>query len=368
MVVYFIIFALFGYIYEDSDSLIVDNDSLIICGDHQYNMKVHITNSGKLKVRQWGYEDTLGWLLLNAPLISIEDSSSITGSEFGYWGGSTTHANGFGPGYGGSGPSGGGGGGAYGGDGGDGGDTNPGSGGSSYGDPSDTLIDIGSGGGAGRITVVDGWGGDGGAEVKLRAQKILIDSSYIKANGQRGNDGGTEAGGGGAGGGIMVWADSVAIHYSELTANGGDGGNASFGGGGGAGGGRIKIFYVFYLDTTHLTLSVQGGAGGSGGFSNGQNGSAGSVHIEELIGIREIVHKANINNMITTNPIRNRIKVTVEAVPIKLNLYDISGRLVKTFRFTHTTEVIDLHDLNQGVYFLKSEGDKKTVGKIILLK
>jgi hypothetical protein len=52
--IYLTIFSLFfGYIYEDNDSLIVQNDSLVICGDHQYNIKIHISNAGKLKVTRW---------------------------------------------------------------------------------------------------------------------------------------------------------------------------------------------------------------------------------------------------------------------------------------------------------------------------
>ncbi len=366
--VYFMVLALSCYIYEDSDSLIVNNDSLTICGNHLYNLEVHILNGGKLKVRQWGYEDTLGWLVLNAPVIIIEDSSSIIGSGRGYWGGSTGHPDGFGPGYGSAGPMGGGGGGAYGGSGGDGGDASPGSGGSPYGDPTDTLIDIGSGGGAGFLSAVDGRGGDGGAKIYLHGDAIFVDSSYIQTDGNNGADGGYEAGGGGSGGGIMILADSIFISYSELDANGGDGGNAAGGGGGGGGGGRIKIFYGSHLDTSNLASSVSGGAGGFGSFGSGEAGTSGSVYIEELIGIKEIVQKIITDRVIISNPVRNGARVVVKSVPHTLYIYDVSGRLVKTFKLKDNTEFIDLHDLKQGIYFLKSAEENKTLGKIVLLK
>lgn len=265
MIITILVSVLIGYVYQDADSLIVIDDSLVICGTHQYNIKVHITNKGILKVTQWsGAADSFGVLCLNAPLIMIQDSSSIIGSELGYKGAyMNSHPWGYGPGGGSAGGvSGGAGGGAgYGGDGGNGGDYYGGNGGSAYGDPQDTLIDMGSGGGAGRLSAVDGCGGNGGAKIYLRGQKIIIDTSDIETNGQKGYDGSIEAGGGGSGGGIMLWADSIVIHSSALSANGGDGGNTyGFGGGGGAGGGRIKIFYSSQLNTSNLILSAQGGA------------------------------------------------------------------------------------------------------------
>ncbi|UCG91775.1 MAG: T9SS type A sorting domain-containing protein [candidate division WOR-3 bacterium] len=369
--VYFVVLALCSFIFEDGDSLIVDNDSLIICGNHVYNYEVRVRNAGKLKVRQWGYLDTLGWLVLNAPLIVIEDSSSIIGSGCGFWGGSTTHPDGFGPGYGGSGPQGGGGGGGYGGEGGDGGDDNSGSGGSSYGDSADTLINIGSGGGAGRLSVVDGFGGAGGAEVSLRGNEIIFDSSFIETKGQKGEDGALEAGGGGSGGGIMIRADIASIHYTSMNADGGSGGNQSFGGGGGgAGGGRIKIFYVANLDTSHLDLSVEAGAGGSSGYgiAESESGMPGSIYIAQITGIEEVVQATPLQHGVKTSLARNSIGITIQHTPTTLMIYDVSGRLVKTFRLTNNTEIIDLHDLKQGVYFLKFAGVNKTLGKIVLLK
>ncbi|MEE8596590.1 MAG: T9SS type A sorting domain-containing protein [bacterium] len=375
MIITILVSVLIGYVYEDADSLIVIDDSLVICGTHQYNIKVHITNKGILKVTQWsGAADSTGWLLLIAPLILIQDSSSINGSKTGYRGGNNTHPDGYGPGYGeAGGMSGGAGGGAgYGGNGGNGGDLYPGAGGSVYGDPQDTLIDIGSGGGAGRYLYVDGFGGSGGAMTHLKAQKIIIDTSDIETNGQRGYDGSLEAGGGGSGGGIMLWADSIVIHSSALSVNGGDGGNTyGFGGGGGAGGGRIKIFYSSQLDTSNLILSAQGGAAGIMGdtlLPQSDSGMPGSIHIELITGITEIANKVTKNFFIYPNPVKDIAKITCANTPLKLHLYDISGRIVKTIWLKNNTEFVRLNDLEQGIYFLKSNEENKPAHKIILLK
>jgi len=216
MTLFLFITLFFGYIYEDTDSLLVDNDTLTICGNHQYLHKVHLKNHGELSVRAaTGAPDSTGWLALDAPLIVIVDSSSINGSERGYRGAYlNSHPWGYGPGGGNAGgvSGGGGGGGAYGGDGGVGGDLYGGTGGTAYGDSADTLIEMGSGGGAGRLSVVDGTGGSGGAAISLRGNIIEMDSSSIIADGQSGSNGSVEAGGGGAGGGVMIWADTVSIH------------------------------------------------------------------------------------------------------------------------------------------------------------
>ena len=373
MIITILVSVLIGYVYEDADSLIVIDDSLVICGTHQYNIKVHITNKGILKVTQWsGAADSTGWLLLNAPLILIQDSSSINGSKTGYRGGNNSHPDGYGPGYGEAGSiSGGAGGGAgYGGNGGNGSGI-PGMGGNPYGNNSDTLIEMGSGGGAGRLGAVEGFGGNGGANIYLRAQKINIDSSYIETNGENGDSAGIVAGGGGSGGGIMIWADSTVIHNSEINADGGEGGHADiYGGygGGGAGGGRIKIFYTTSLDTSDIVLSVQGGAEGTGGWENGEPGMPGSIHIELITGITEIANKVTKNFFIYPNPVKDIAKITCVNTPLKLHLYDISGRIVKTIWLKNNTEFVRLNDLEQGIYFLKSNEENKPAHKIILLK
>jgi len=371
--VYLLIFSiLFGYVYEDADSLIVQNDSLVMCGDHQYNIKVHISQGGKLKVRQWSAAaDSFGKLNLYAPRIIIEDLSWIIGSESGYWGAYiNSHPQGYGPGGGNAGgvSGGAGGGGAYGGNGGMGGDNYGGTGGIAYGDPADTLIDMGSGGGCGRLSALDGPGGDGGAQIFLRAQHILIDSCSIASNGQRGYDGSVEAGGGGAGGGIMLLADTVTIHFTGIAVNGGNGGDASFGGGGGAGGGRIKIFYTALLDTINMSLLAQAGAAGSGAYGNPQPGSPGSIHIEQIIGIQEYV-AGNIRRFsLRSNIIKNHAFVDIPQPPLDLKLYDVTGRTIRVFKLTEQLNRLYLGDLVPGIYFLKSCSGTSTFEKIIVLK
>jgi hypothetical protein len=370
MITLLLVSILIGYIYEDADSLIVYNDSLIICGLRQYNIKVSVAQNSKLIVRPWsGTMDSTGWLYLDAPLISIEDSSLINGSGAGYHGGSTSgHPAGYGPGGGGSGTSGGGGGAGYGGVGGAGGDVTPGTGGITYGDVSDTLIDMGSGGGAGRVGFVDGAGGSGGASVFLRGQKIRVDTSTIEVNGQHGNDGALEAGGGGSGGGIAIWSDSIAMHSSTISAGGGDGGDAEFGGGGGAGGGRIKMFYTVSLDTSELTLSMNGGVPGTGFYGDPEPGAIGSLYIGPLLGITEIVQTPPVKFLVQPTVVRKTMTVQIDNPPRTVRLYDISGRIIQVIVIKNTIEYIDCGDLQQGIYFLQLSGERSPAIKIILLR
>ncbi|MEO0206661.1 MAG: hypothetical protein ABIL22_08320, partial [candidate division WOR-3 bacterium] len=96
---------LLGYVYEDSDSLLIINDSLVMCGYHQYNAKVHLMNNALLKIRLWNGIDSTGKVILHAPLIYIHNST-IDGSGKGYLGGTNTHPDGYGSGYGHAGVSG----------------------------------------------------------------------------------------------------------------------------------------------------------------------------------------------------------------------------------------------------------------------
>ncbi len=363
MLIFINVFLFFSYIYEDSDSLLVVNDSLVICGYHQYNRKVHLVNNAKLKVQQWNGIDSTGRVILQAPFIYIHNSM-IDGSGKGYSGGTNTHPDGYGPGCGYAGTGGGGGGGAYGGAGGDGGDLDPGAGGSPYGNLSDTVINMGSGGGAGRLGLVDGFGGNGGALIYLKGQRMIIDSSQILSLGLYGYDGGYEAGGGGSGGGIKMQADTLRIRYSSVLASGGAGGNADGGGGGGGGGGRIKGFFAI-LDTNHLSLSVSGGAGGYGGYGNGEDGSVGTIFFGPLVVVEENIVdnslKAKVQSLIT----KGRLNGFFKKNPDKILIYNIMGRLVKIGE--NTENEIDVSDLKNGVYFLKLPGEKKLM-KFILIK
>jgi hypothetical protein len=357
-----------GSIFEDSDSLIVISDTLTICGDHEYACKVHITDHSLVLIRQWqDGSDSLGRLMLRAPLIVIDDSSLIQGSFRGYGGGDNSNPHGSGPGSGGAGNPGGGGGAGYGGAGGQGGDTAPGSGGSPYGESGDTLIEQGSGGGAGRLGSVDGLGGTGGAGITLRAQTITIDNSDIETHGEPGHDGGLEAGGGGAGGGVMIWGDTVRVYDAQIGAHGGGGGNAAFGGGGGAGGGRIKIFYDSVLDSARMLLTVQEGTQGSGAYGTPEPGKEGSVHIRRIIGIQE--KNDNIRCPVQIWPSLTRGIVSVHsAVALSIMFYDCTGRCVKHQQVTRGYTSVDLADLSPGVYFIYTNTMKKIAGKVIVLK
>jgi hypothetical protein len=360
-----------GYVYEDSDSLLVDNDTLTICGNHQYALKVHIKNHAQLFVRSaTGAPDSTGWLKLDAPLIIITGQSIMDGSERGHSGAyMNNHPWGYGPGGGGAGgvSGGAGGGGGYGGAGGVGGDNYGGTGGIAYGDSVDTLIHMGSGGGAGRLSVVDGAGGAGGAELCLRGTAIEIDSSEMRLSGQRGNDGSVEAGGGGAGGGFMVISDTVRLHSIMINASGGAGGDAPFGGGGGAGGGRIKIFYSQYLDTSVVTAYVNGGSAGGGGYGNPQPGSSGSVYFGVPTGIHEIVSALGTPLQISPNPTSGIVRYHAQRTPQVVTVYGCDGRIVMIKRLSDEAGIINLDNAPPGIYFLKSDVPGSKAKKLILI-
>ncbi len=362
MGIFISILLIFGYIYEDSDSLLVNNDSLVICGYHQYNLKVHLVNNAKLKIRQWNGIDSTGKIILQAPFIHIHNSM-IDGSGKGYSGGTNTHPDGYGPGCGYAGISGGGGGGAYGGAGGNGGDVGPGVGGSPYGSAYDTIINMGSGGAAGRLGLVDGFGGNGGALIYLKGHKIIIDTAQISSPGMRGNDGSYEAGGGGAGGGIKIQGDTLNVRYSSILAPGGAGGDAAGGGGGGGGGGRIKIFHAV-LDTNHFSFSVGAGAGGYGAYGNGESGSSGTVYFGPLVVVEEKIEDNGLATKVKAVITNGRLMLFLKEKSNELLIYNAMGRLMKIIRNVENS--IDVMDLKNGVYFLKLPDEKRPI-KFILI-
>ncbi|MDH4211203.1 MAG: T9SS type A sorting domain-containing protein [candidate division WOR-3 bacterium] len=361
-----------GYIYEDSDSLIVYNDTLNICGQHTYNIKIHAADTARLFITSWtGSADSTGWLVLNAPDIHITGLSMITADGAGYWGGTDAHADGYGQGYGGAGNLGGGGGGGagYGGTGGNGGGI-PGYGGISYGTSDDTITLIGSGGGAGRLGGVEGFGGNGGASVLITANSVRIDSSSITSMGAAGYDAVIAAGGGGSGGGIMIRADSVALRADTFAIEGGPGGDTDeYGGygGGGAGGGRLKVFYHSFLDTSDLQITYGGGEGGIGGWGNGQPGMPGTTFFGVETGISQIVSWMNPAFIIRPNPTRGTMHITTKMTPAQIKLYDISGRLIMSLELVNQRETVDLRDLQRGVYFMIAENQEMRPCKIVVI-
>lgn len=361
-----------GYVYEDSDSLIIDNDTLTICGSHQYALLVHIRNNAQLFVRHaTGALDSTGWLELVAPHIIVANYSTLLGSERGQRGGYlNNHPWGYGPGGGSAGgvSGGGGGGGGYGGSGGAGGDIYGGTGGIAYGDSTDTLIQMGSGGGAGRLSAVDGAGGNGGASVLLRATSLDIDSSNILLHGQRGYDGSVEAGGGGSGGGLLMWADTVSLHHSTMNANGANGGDAPYGGGGGAGGGRVKVLYSASLDTTNIAFAVQGGSAGTGTYGNPQPGTAGSIYIGIHTGINETVLGPVQTILIEPNPCQGVVRLCTALFPMTIHVYDCAGRHMKAIRLGTGDEIVDLRDMPPGVYFLHTPKARGLQEKLVITR
>ncbi|UCF71336.1 MAG: T9SS type A sorting domain-containing protein [candidate division WOR-3 bacterium] len=376
MVVLLCITLIFGYIYEDNDSLLIINDTLTRCGIHQYALKLHLTDNARLFVRSAsGAPDTTGWLSLQAPLIVIRDSSSIIGSERGHEGGYlNSHPWGYGPGGGSAGgvSGGGGGGGAYGGNGGTGGDYSGGSGGIEYGTASDTTIEMGSGGGAGRLSVVISNGGSGGASISMAGTCIRIESSSIESNGQSGETGlaGLEASGGGAGGGVRILADTVSIHDASISAYGGTGGDASFGGGGGGSGGRVKIFYAIAIDTTGIALYVTGGNGGQGDpqLPASSSGDSGSVHIGVYTGVDELHARSLSTISIQPNPATNFAEIITERFPARGAIYDVSGRLSMKVTLHKEHAEVDLRTLERGVYFLILENHSCRPYKFVVVR
>jgi hypothetical protein len=230
---------------------------------------------------------------------------------------------------------------------------------------------MGSGGGAGRLGSVEGFGGNGGACIYFSANILHIDSSLIAAFGTAGHDAVIVAGGGGSGGGIMMWGDSVTIRASMLSVDGGLGGDTdpSDGyGGGGAGGGRVKVFYAFSIDTLGLSFTVQGGGGGIGGWGNGQPGMPGSSYIGIQTGIFEIVDQLKKTFIILPNPTRGVFHLRVTKAPIEVQVYDCAGREVRTINLITQDQMADLRDLRTGVYFLKSHDFGIVVGKLIIAR
>jgi hypothetical protein len=361
--------ALFSYIYEDTDSLIVMQDTLFLCGDHIYAEKTHISDHSVIFIRPWVGSDSTGWLILNAPIIVIDKNSVLNATGAGYGGGTNAHPDGYGPGYGHAGNNGGGAGGgaAYGGNGGNGGGI-PGNGGTAYGNTTDTVIAMGSGGGAGRLSGVEGIGGSGGGMIMLRGASVYIESSDVNVNGDQGGIAVIVAGGAGSGGGILVRSDTMTIHYSSFSCIGGDGGSSDGYGGGGAGGGRIKLFYALDLDTTGFSFSVQSGPGGYGAWESGLSGYNGTWHIENIMTVveQESFEKQPLIQHSTLA--RHCLTITCAHIPVDVVIYDCSGRHIKTFVMKNTRETLDISDLSQGVYFLALSKNYSCVSRLIIVR
>ena len=136
-----------------------------------------------------------------------------------------------------------------------------GGGGASNGDDSPVILSVSSGqAGAGIIFI--------------RSRNIVVNSGFIRANGDAAGTASTEGGGGGgAGGSILIHSDQADITGLTIQALGGKGGdslNNLDGGGGGGSGGQVII-----SETIGATPIVTGGAAGTGNSGGVYNGTAG---------------------------------------------------------------------------------------------
>jgi hypothetical protein len=231
---------------------------------------------------------------------------------------------------------------------------------------------MGSGGGAGQYAgVIDGYGGSGGAKVRVQGQNIMLDSTDIIVDGFTGESGyvGFEGGGGGSGGGLLVLCDTVFLHHSTFTACGGDGAGSEYGGGGGAGGGRIKILYTSVIDTLEFSAAVLGGAGGIGyQGTNGAPGDNGSLHIAPLVGIQEHVVQLVGLTVVNGTIITHALTVHCEHTPAILSIYDATGRLVQVSALITPITSIPMRKCNNGVYFLSLDNHPEQCIKIVVIR
>ena len=268
-----------GEVITGSGNIIIKNGGNLTLSSPSV-FAIHI--SGDLTVESGG--KITGNLDLLCQNLDIQPGGKIDVTARGYAGGTCSHShayNGEGPGAGGGAtirnPYAGGGGAGYGGNGGKGttlgytGEISLIDGGLAYG----SLLqpsDLGSGGGAARITLNShscAAGGNGGGKVKIDVSQTLTLDGSILANGGDGKgysgDFGSTHGGGGSGGSILI-NTSTLQGSGSIAANGGRGENLeAYGphyprrGAGGGSGGRISIHVV----TNNFTgsISAYGGDG-----------------------------------------------------------------------------------------------------------
>jgi len=79
----------------------------------------------------------------------------------------------------------------------------------------------------------------------------------------------------------------------------------------------------------------------------------------------------NVNNQLNTtlfpNPAKDMITVCTDNIDVVLSIYDVNGRLVKTVARTSHEHNISIHDLSNGIYFIKINANSSThVQKLII--
>jgi len=366
-----------------ADSLVITSpDTLQLKARHHYNAAVLIYQGGRLFVTPVSPSpgDSSGFVWLEAPLIQVSDSAKIIADGRGYRGGNPEGGNGLGPGGGRGGlVFAGGGGGGYGGSGGRGGPANGGGAGGPAYDVS--LIDPGSGGGAGNQG--GGAGGRGGGAIMLDGTFTCTITGTLSALGENADPNQIEGGGGGSGGRITIQAPGLVTLRGVLSGSGGNGGNGGDNGGGGGGGGRLRI--VFYsIDTTGISYSVAGGQGGYATIGEpGLPGNPGTVFWGHVPGVEEkgVSEVSGVRSSVAVvpNPSRGqcefRFSSILKGATLALELYDPIGRLVRTLDAGAKPSKILRWDgrdesgreVSSGVYFYRTR-DGRTQGKVLVLR
>ena len=53
------------------------------------------------------------------------------------------------------------------------------------------------------------------------------------------------------------------------------------------------------------------------------------------------------------NPASNQLKISAQEAISSVNVFDVSGRKVKSFTINNTNITLDISDLSEGVYLIK---------------
>jgi hypothetical protein len=162
-----------------------------------------------------------------------------------------------------------------------------------YGENKLRTLQLGSGGGPGKLGLGSGGPGGGSIWIRLVEGYLVLYNNFVDEGvaclDASGDGSQVEYGGGGSGGSILIemltpgrhlqW--SMKDEYQRLNLIVAKGGDSNWGLGGGGGGGRVAIFYNAsstvtdlywpYRDQLHLIVNVYGG------ISNGQCGSNGEI-------------------------------------------------------------------------------------------
>jgi hypothetical protein len=151
----------------------------------------------------------------------------------------------------------------------------------------------------------------------------------------------------------------------------------------------VLLLLVFGLQTVHaqaVVISAGGDASGSGGtvsYSVGQivyttnTGANGSVAqgVQQPFEI-SIVHSIEDNSInleltVYPNPTNNFLTLYLgnsELSTLSFQLYDISGKIIKSRKIISSTEIIGMENLPSAIYFLKVANNNKEVKTFKIIK